>query len=494
MTDRLDEIRTYDTGDLTRLGPDCPPITMTELIRTLITFKQKAPGPTGITTKHIKNLPRNMLLTLLNIFNHSLSAGYFPDKLKKSNIILIPKPNKSQYSVTGYRPISLLDIHGKLFDKILNRRLTRHLDLHNIHNPDQHGFRRNRGTHTAISAFWETIAGCRARDERTDVVLRDVEKAFDRVWHTGLKYKILQLGLHPCFTKTLTDFLTDRTAAIKLNTHLGPYFPLHSGVPQGACLSPTLYSLYTHDLPPPVPDSHHIIYADDITQIISVPYKNVNVIAQNTSHAIENINRFEAKWKIQTSQSKFTLISHSRRKRQTVIANDTEIDYSNHGKILGLNIKTFSNSNHPKIRAAIGYSALSKLQRFRALISPILKIRLIKSIIIPTLVYPQIPQNTLPPTSMIKLQRVLNNSLRFATNTTYRDRISSRSLHQLLKIDPINITIHNQAKSLWNKIATNHPALYQTLHERMPNTQNQHYHFKSSRIKAEGPTPRPIFV
>ena len=282
----FDTIRTHDYADINRLGPGCPPITHRELITNLQTFKHKAPGPTGITTPQIKNLPLNMLHYLTHIFNLSLSAGYFPDSLKHATMIFIPKTQTSQHNVINYRPISLLDIQGKLFDKILNTRLTQHLNTHNIHNTRQHGFRKNRGTHTALATLTEFLAGSMRREDRlcVDVVLRDVAKAFDKVWHTGLKYKITTLHLHPCFTKTLADYLTDRTASIRISTYTGPPFPLHSGVPQGACLSPTLYTFYTADMPPPLPNTDYIAFADDITQITAGRYKPADA-ARNTQHA-----------------------------------------------------------------------------------------------------------------------------------------------------------------------------------------------------------------
>ena len=132
LHNNYETIRTYDYADLNRLGPNCPKITTDEYKKTLMTFKQKAPGPTGITTEQIRRLPQNMTDYFIHIMNLSLSAGYFPDKLKHAIMIFIPKGNTSQFTVKNYRPISLLDTHAKIFDKILNRRLTHHLQTRQI--------------------------------------------------------------------------------------------------------------------------------------------------------------------------------------------------------------------------------------------------------------------------------------------------------------------------------------------------------------------------
>ena len=141
-----------------------------------------------ITTLLLKNLLPNMVYYLIYIFNQSISAGYFSNSFKHARMIFIPKSNKSQYSIQNYRPISLLDVQGKILDKIINNRLTRHLELHRLTNDRLRGFRKHRGTHTALALFHKTISNKNSKYQ-TDVILRDVEKAFDKVWHTGLQYK-----------------------------------------------------------------------------------------------------------------------------------------------------------------------------------------------------------------------------------------------------------------------------------------------------------------
>ena len=245
MTDNYKHIRTYDYGASYRLDRDFPPITTIELSETLRHFKQKAPGPTSITTLQLKNLPPNMFQYLLYIFNQYISAGYFPDSLKHARMIFIPKGNKSQYNTKKYRPISLLDIHGKQLEKILTNRLTRQLEINGHTNDRQHGFRKNRGTHTALAIFHETTSNAINSKHAVDIVLRNVEKAFDKVWHTGLIFKILNLGLHTCFTRIRCDYLTDRTATIQIKEYIGLSFQLHSGVPQGHAYH-QLYIAFTH--------------------------------------------------------------------------------------------------------------------------------------------------------------------------------------------------------------------------------------------------------
>ncbi|KAF2348211.1 Reverse transcriptase domain [Trinorchestia longiramus] len=237
-------------------------------------------------------------------------------------MIFLPKPSTSQHEIKNYSPISLLNIHGKLVDKILTYRLTDHLTIHNIYSKRQHGLRHGRGTHTALATLHETLHIHLNQRHTIDVILRDVSKAFVKVWHTGLKYKLSQLNLDPLFTKILANFLSDHTVAIRIANHTGQPFPIKSGVPQGAVISPALYNFYTHDLPPPIPNTDYIAFADDITQIPFGPNSH-NMAVRLTSRAIAQINTFERKWKIQTNANKFKLIAISRRKKHEVHVDDT---------------------------------------------------------------------------------------------------------------------------------------------------------------------------
>ncbi|KAF2351462.1 Reverse transcriptase domain [Trinorchestia longiramus] len=110
-------------------------------------------------------------------------------------MIFLSKPSTLKHEVKNYRPISLLDTHGKVLDKILTYRLTDHLTIHNIYNKRQHDFRHRRGSHTVLATLHETLYIHQIQRNKTDVILRDVFKAFDKVWHTELKFKLSQLDI-----------------------------------------------------------------------------------------------------------------------------------------------------------------------------------------------------------------------------------------------------------------------------------------------------------
>ena len=483
----------HHTADLDRLNDAFPPISITEFKSVLRTFKDKAPGPSGITTHQLRHLPDNMIHSIVNIYNNALSAGYFPDQLKVAHMVLIPKGGApSQHNIKNYRPISLLDIHAKILDKILNTRLYTHLQNNNLLNTRQHGFRASRGTHTAIATINEIISH-KTRDKfKIDIVLRDVAKAFDKVWHVGLKHKLLSLGLHDCFFRTLCDYLDDRKAAIRLGSYVGESFSVCTGVPQGANLSPTLYSFFIHDMPEPIPNTDYVCFADDITQIIYTK-QSPRLHARRTQRAIEQINGFEARWKITTNTNKFQIIPINRVKTGEILVDGLPRAYSSQGRVLGLLFNSRGFVPQVGNRINIARSKLQKLYRFGNLL-PRTKQHLYTALVRSALLYPTIPLHTISHTQTLKLQRIQNKALRYITNTKLTDYIPTQTLHEQQNILPINITLHRQANTLWQKIALENPEIDLQFPLMTNEFHNRRARFPSSKKIALSPEPAPLYT
>lgn len=126
-----------------------------------------------------------------------------------------------------------------------------------------------------------------ARKSQCYVILRDVSKAFDKVWHKGLQYKISHLELPLVITKFINIFFTNRKAKNKTGNFTGQTFSLTAGVPQGSSISPTLYTIYTNDIPDPAFDCTTVQYADDVTQIVAYHGKSRQLMANRTVSEIE---------------------------------------------------------------------------------------------------------------------------------------------------------------------------------------------------------------
>ena len=426
-------------------------ITIQEIKQIIKQLKNNTPGHTKINKIILQNLHDDTIETYTKLLNISLSMGYFPNIFKHAKIKLIPKANKPSTDPSNYRPISLLEVPGKIFEKIINNRLRNYLETNDILPSGQHGFRRLRSTDTALATITEITSKALSEKKQCCLVLRDVSKAFDKVWTNGLKYKILQLQIPTILAKLLCSFLDERTASISLNSYDGPPFRLYSGVPQGSSISPTLYTVYTHDMPPPATDGINILYADDITQIVIQPGKSRNMLAKKVEKEIKNINTFENKWKIKTNTSKFTILPLAIKKTSPITIDGEIIPYANTAKILGLKLNRQGYSNQIKDTARKTTAALHTIKRFEKLDTNI-KLHLVKACVLPILTYPVYTLNALSCSQTLSLQKIQNKALRFAFGEKYPYTKTTEELHQQANIEAINITLYNRGNTIKHKL------------------------------------------
>ena len=317
-------------------------------------------------------------------------------------------------------------------------------------NPRQYGFIPGRGTHTAIALIYEYISQSRQSREQVNVVQRDVSKAFDRVWHTGLKNEMLDWNVTDSMRRLLCSFLDDRTAQIRIGRVLGPKINIKTGVPQGSCASPSIYIQYTKDTP--VPEfGEQVAFADDITQIVTDKSRGRSeYVTIKTVLEAKKVNEHEESLRIKTNLSKFKVIPFGC-ERVSLEIDDNEIEYSNSGQVLGFTLSTMGIGPHITRVAGRAHIELTKLNKFKNT-SQNTKLTLYRSLIRPILEYPPVPHYVATEAQMLKLQRVQNRALRFITGTEWSDFRTNASLHEELNLEPLNIRIHGLAKKTWERV------------------------------------------
>ena len=324
--------------------------------------------------------------------------------------------------------------------------------------------------------------------------MRDISKAFDKVWHKGLKYKILNINLPPLTEKLICSFLDDRTAKIKLKSALSDIITMHCGVPQGAIKSPTLFTIYTHDSPASTTGTN-ITYADDITQISHYEGKSKNIAALRTKREIEKINEYEDIWKIKTNIHKFKIIQLGARNKVPIQINNNMNHGADDGRILGLKISTQGYIKHITERKNLAKIALGKLYRFREFNTKI-KTHLVKAFVLPILEYPPIPIHTMSTTQIKRLQKMQNKALRFATNQRHPYTMTNEQIHEYTKTPALNIRVHQQAQKIWQKLHSREDVTLNEIVERQAEIPNIrfNYWFKSSlQIINNNEDPAPIY-
>ncbi|GBP86406.1 Probable RNA-directed DNA polymerase from transposon BS [Eumeta japonica] len=164
-------------------------VTLYELSREIRKLKEgKCPGYDLVDATLLKQLPKKGLLLILAIFNACLRLSFYPSQWKIAQVVMIQKPGKPAHDVISYRPISLLSVVGKLLEKIVLNRMREHLT--EIIPTHQFGFREEHGTIDQVHRLVDVIGRALENKLYCCAAFLDISQAFDKVWHSGLLYKI----------------------------------------------------------------------------------------------------------------------------------------------------------------------------------------------------------------------------------------------------------------------------------------------------------------
>ena len=442
------EIAPRPSIDLTRLDENnelTAPITSNEVKQTIMRFPRKAPGSSQIGKDALSHLPDNLLHSITALYNASLSIGYFPSSFKTAIVVLIPKPQKDLSNVSSYRPISLLESLGKVFEKLINRRLRRYLDENNLISTTQFGFRSHRSTQDVLNIMLCYIKNNNDRRLKTILVTKDVERAFDTVWHAGLRYKICNnFNFPPLISKLLCSYLDNRKLKLKFLNHISETILMHAGVPQGGIISPTLYTIYTSDVPDTMfRDSLTLQYADDLTQLAR--HNTLSILVRRINYELDIVSRWEQLWRIKTNQQKTKVMFIKPRKKPpfdpvylSLDRPQNSLSITNSCTVLGLTFDyNFRFHTHSKVKAAIGHKALDSLRRFRCA-APRTKVHLFKALVKPLLSYAPLALLMAAPTNQQKMQVVQNAGLRWILNVVWDQFKKTKANHEDANMLPLN--------------------------------------------------------
>ena len=209
-------------------------------------------------------------------------------------------------------------------EHIIASGLTKHFNQNDILYDLQHGFRERRSCETQLLQLIDDLARNMTEGKQTDLILLDFSKAFDKVNHLKLLYKLQVHGVQGRTLGWIESFLLGRSQTVVLNGESSDELPVLSGVPQGSVLGPILFLLYINDLPENL-QSQVRLFADDTAVYLAVQGPDGSEKLQNDLNLLQE---WEEKWDMEFNPSKCQVL-HITRSRRPIRYN-----YTMHGQTL----------------------------------------------------------------------------------------------------------------------------------------------------------------
>ena len=225
-----------------------------------------------------------------------MQLGNFLRYGKKANVIPIHKKNEKNL-LKNYRPISLLLICSKIFERLIFNSIYNYISKNNLLSSNQSGFRPGDSctnqllsiTHHIHSSF-DDYSSLETRG-----VFLDMSKAFDKVWHEGLIHKLQTFGITGKLLSLLKDFLSNRSQRVALNGQFSEWKNVNAGVPQGSILGPLFFLIYINDLSDNLKSTVKL-FADDVSLFSIVHDPNLSAAELNSD--LRKINNWAHKWRM----------------------------------------------------------------------------------------------------------------------------------------------------------------------------------------------------
>ena len=309
------QIRVQIQGTVTT--PDDREFTLVEIRNAVASLNnKKAPGEDGITGEIFNQAFETFPKYITAIYNGCLRRGVFPKRWKRAKLVPIVKPGKEDSEeVTKYRPISLLNIQGKIMEKILIARINYWAHSSKFFNANQYGFTPQRSTTDAALKVKNIVDEGMKAGEILILVSLDIKTAFDAAWWPNILKSLRDCGCPRNLYNLTKSYLSHRTAILSTNC-IKMEREISRGCPQGSCCGPGLWNIQYNSLLNInfAKQTTAIAFADDL--LLVTRGKTVAEAENVTNTELSKITGWAKNYKIEFNDDKSTAMLVSRRKRK----------------------------------------------------------------------------------------------------------------------------------------------------------------------------------
>ena len=289
------------------------PVTTNEIKDTINSLKNKSGNINSIPTKILKSISSIICFPLTLIINNSLITGSFPDSLKKARVIPIFKEG-DKTNINNYRPISILPIMSKIFEKLVYKQLYEYLEQNSFLNNYQYGFRARKSTTQAILNLLQYLYKNIDSGKIIFSIFLDFRKAFDSVNHKILLSKLETYGIRGVALDWFRSYLSNRSQYVCINDACSNVLKIDYSVPQGSILGPLLFLIFINDISKSSDFFKYILYADDSTLSTCINENEIDSFTNSINKELNNVHLWLCANKIVINEdkTKYMIFSYSK--------------------------------------------------------------------------------------------------------------------------------------------------------------------------------------
>ena len=254
-------------------------------------------------------------------------AGGAPHMGKVSEITPVYKKGAKD-SLGNYRPISVLPLLAKVFEKLINKQLLHYFETNNLFYDEQYGFRKKYSTKLSLASLANDMSKSLDEGKITLGVFIDFRKAFDTINHNILCKKLEYYGVKGLHLQWIRNYLSDRTQFVTYDGKLSCKKDVTCGVPQGSVLGPTLFLIYINDLPASSEHFTFKIFADDTNLFHTFPTDEHDIDMLPINRHLQDVVNWCKVNKLTINMSKTNYIVIRGRHRSVNIKGEMKIENS----------------------------------------------------------------------------------------------------------------------------------------------------------------------